>query len=157
VAQGKKAGGSRTMWDVLKHPVEVLRDPTGSSPSRTYSDLAALASGETRQVSCWSRGSDPSLPQKLTQGVLLIGPDGMAWHHWFLHKNRLLPIPPLDRVEQVIRPASRSNGGKLRRGQFLNVIASGPSGKVEFVVPGVGPALVREAVERFGSGHIPIG
>lgn len=138
------------MWDVLRHPIEVLRDPTGSSRSKAQSDLEALAAGEARQVSCWLRGSDPELPQKLTQGILLIGPDGMAWHHWFRHKDRLVVIPPLDRVEQVIRPASRSNGTKLRRGQFSNVVTSGPSGKVEFVVPGVGPALVRQAVERFG-------
>jgi hypothetical protein len=144
----KKAGGSRTAWDVLKHPVDVLGDPTGSSHARVQSDLAALASGETRQVSCWLRGSQIGLPQKFTQGILLIGPDGMSWHHWFRHKKRLIQIPPLDRVLEVIRPASRTNGQKLRRGVFTNVVTSGASGTVEFVVPGVGPRLVRQAVER---------
>ena len=103
MAQPKKAGGTRGFWDVLSHPIDVLRDPTGSSHSKTQSDLEALAAGETRQVSCWLRGSDPELPQKLTQGILLIGPDGMAWHHWFRHKDHLVATPPLDRVEQVIR------------------------------------------------------
>jgi len=94
------------MWDVIRHPVDVVRDPTGSGHSKAHSDLEALASGETRQVSCWLRGSDPSLLQKFTQGILLIGPEGMTWHHWFRHKDRLIPIPHLDRVERVIRPAS---------------------------------------------------
>jgi hypothetical protein len=156
VVQSKKAGGTRTIWDVVKHSIEILRDPDGSGPSMAYSDLAGLASGETRQVSCWLRGSDPSLPQKFTQGILLIGPDGMVRHHWFRHKTRLVTIPHLDRVEQVISPASRSNGTRLRRGRFSNVVTSGPSGKVEFVVSGVGPALVREAVDGFRSGRNPM-
>jgi hypothetical protein len=62
VVQSKKAGGTKTMWDVVKHPIEVLRD------------------------------SDDS----------------------------------------------------------------GPSGKVEFAVPGVGPALLREAVDGFRSGRNPM-
>jgi hypothetical protein len=149
MSKPRKAGGSRTAWDVLRHPIDVLGDPTGSSHAKAQSDLAASASGETMEVSCWLRGSQSGLPQKFTQGILLIGPDGMSWHHWFRHKNRLIPIPPPDRVLEVIRPASRTNGQKLRRGVFTNVVTSGPSGRVEFVVPGVGPTLVRQAVERF--------
>ena len=64
-------------------------------------------------MSCWLRGSDSGLPQRFTQGILVIGPDGMSWHHWLRHKGQLIPIPPLDRVEEVIRPASRTNGQKL--------------------------------------------
>jgi len=148
VGHHKKAGGTRTAWDVLRHPIDTLRDPAGSAQSKVHSDLTAVLAGETREVSCWLRGDDPRLPQKFTQGILLIGPDGMSWHHWFRHKTRLIQIPPVDRVQEVIRPAGRSNGKKLRRGMFTNVVTSGPSGKVEFVVPGVGPALVRQAVER---------
>jgi hypothetical protein len=50
--------------------------------------------------------------------------------------------------QEIIRPASRSTGKKLRGGMLTNVVASGPSGTVEFVMPGVGPALVRDAIER---------
>jgi hypothetical protein len=46
------------MWDVVKHPIEVLRDPDGSGPSKAYSDLAGLASGETRQVQGKGEPSD---------------------------------------------------------------------------------------------------
>jgi hypothetical protein len=98
MSKPRKAGGSRTAWDVLRHPIDVLGDPTGSSHAKAQSDLAASASGETMEVSCWLRGSQSGLPQKFTQGIFLIGPDGMSWHHWFRYKDRLIPIPPLDRI-----------------------------------------------------------
>ncbi len=144
----RRAGGTRSMSDFVRHPVDWVHDLTDSAKTQTDSGLTAMASGETLRVSCWLRGTDPTLPQKFTQGILLIGPDGMSWHHWLRHKHRLIPIPPLDRVQEVIRPASQTTGEELRGGMFANVVTSGPSGKVEFVVPGVGPALIRAAIER---------
>lgn len=136
------------MWDVIRHPVDVIRDPLGESQSKADSDLTALASGESREMSCWLRGSSPELPQKFSQGVLLIRPDGTSWHHWFWHKNRIIQIPPLDRIQEIIRPGSRTTGKKLRGGMFTNGVASGPSGTMEFVLPRIGPELVRDVVER---------
>jgi hypothetical protein len=114
--------------------------------NQTEADLNAISSGEIRQVSCWLRGTAPELPNKFTQGNLLIGPEGMSWHHWMRHKDQIIRIPELERVQEVIRPAARSNGKKLKRGMFTNVVASGPTGTVEFVVPGTGPALIRQTI-----------
>jgi hypothetical protein len=136
------------MWDFTKHPVDFLHDLTTPTDAKTDPDLTAFKAGETLRVACWLRGEDPSLPQKFVQGVLLIGPDGMSWHHWLRHKHRLIPIPPVDRVQEVISPASQSTGEKTSVGQFSNVVTSGPSGKVEFVVPGVGPALIRAVIDH---------
>jgi hypothetical protein len=136
------------MRDFVRHPVDFLRDVTSPTKTKTDSDLTVLASGETLRVGCWLRGTDLALPQKFTQGILAIGPDGMSWHHWFRHKHRLIPIPPIDRVLEVTCPASQTSGKKLRAGMFSNVVTSGPSGKVEFVVPGSGSTLIRAAIER---------
>ena len=137
------------MFDVLRHPVEVIRDPMASGRSEVDADVAAIAGGEVRQVSCWLRGTAPGMPECLTQGTLFIGPDGMSWVRWWRHRrNKPIPIPTLDRIEQVIRPAARSTGRQLKRGMFSNVVAAGPAGRVEFVVPGSGPALIRQAIEH---------
>ena len=139
------------MWDVIRHPVEVIRDAMASGSSTAEPDLGAVAAGEVRQVSCWLRGTAPGMPERLTQGTLFIGADGMTWVRWWRHRRReSIPIPPLDHVQQVVRPASRADGRLLKRGMFTNVVANGPAGTVEFVVPGVGPALIRQAIEHPG-------
>jgi hypothetical protein len=58
-------------------------------------------------------------------------------------------LSPLRHETTPTRRDAVTNGQKPRRGVFTNVVTSGPSGRVELVVPGVGPALVRQAVERF--------
>jgi hypothetical protein len=146
--KAQRAGGSRSMWDLLRHPSELVKDPLATGVSKLQSDREAIASGETREVSCWLRGTAPGLPEKLTQGYLFVGPQGMTWRRWWGGKrNPLISIPQLDRVEQVIKPAGTSTGRQLKRGMFTNVVATGPSGRVEFVVPGVGPALIRQVID----------
>jgi len=148
VTKVRRAGGSRTMLDVLRHPVDVVADPTGSNSSKKHSDLEAIEAGEVIEVSCWLRGDSTELPSKFQQGMLQIGPGGMTWRRYWRHRHRAIAVPDLDRVEEVIRPAGRSTGHRLKRGLFTNVVASGPSGRVELCVPGVGPALVRRAIEH---------
>jgi hypothetical protein len=79
----------------------------------------------------------------------------MTWHHWIRHKHRLIRIPPVDTVEQVIRAASPVTGQPTRRRKFGNVVASGPQGRVEFVVPGSGREVLRYLIQHSGQPGFP--
>jgi len=146
VSDHRRAGGTRTIWDVLRHPLDVIRDPKGTSPSKVDADLNALAAGESREVSCFLRGDAPELPDKFSQGTLLVGPNGMAWRPYWRHRKTLARIPPLARIEEVRKPGGPGERN-IKKNLFKVVAATGPDGRVEFAVPGVGPELIRRAVE----------
>ena len=147
VAKSRRAGGTRTTWDVLRHPLAVLRDPRGSGASAQSGDVDALATGEARELSCFLRSDAPGLPDTFSQGTLRIAPSGMTWRRYWRHRDQQVQIPPLDRIQQV-RPVGGVGERNIKRGLFRVVVASGPSGVIEFAVPGVGPELIRRAVER---------
>jgi len=133
------------MWDVLRHPLNVVRDPQGSSRSKIDTDLSAVAAGGSREVSCFLRGDSPELPDRFSQGTLLIGPGGMAWRRYWRNRKTLIQIPPLVRIEEVRKPGGPGERN-IKRGLFKVVAAAGPEGRVEFAVPGTGPELIRRAI-----------
>lgn len=147
VSKPRRAGGSRSLLDVLRHPVDTVTDPSGTAESKQRSDLAALDGGESRSVSCFLRGQAEGLPRSFTQGTLTIGPTGMTWQRYWKHRRDVIPIPTLDRVVEVRRPGGPGERN-IKRNLFKVVEASGPDGSVGFAVPGVGPELIRHAIGR---------
>src|SRR5271170_5369105 len=97
----QRAGGSRTMFEVLLHPIDAFK--MGSN--KEGEDLAALRDGGSRRVTCFLRGGAQGLPDSFTFGTLTIGPGGMEWHPYWRHRRRVVSIPRLNRVVSVGRPA----------------------------------------------------
>ena len=91
MAKPKRAGGSRTFFDVLLHPPEVLKDPMGNSSGRASADVAVTAGGDSRRVSCWLRGDAPGLPHKFTQGQLTVSLKTMSWQRYAIHRRVVVP------------------------------------------------------------------
>jgi hypothetical protein len=152
MSKARRAGGSRTMLDVLLHPVDVVRDPSGSSESKKDGDLSALNAGESRSMTCFLRGVVSGLPDSFTYGILTIGPGGMTWQRYWRHRRDIVRIPALDRVVGIRRPGGPGEWNIKR--MFKVVETSGPDGAVAFAVPGVGPELIRHAIQT--STHPPI-
>jgi hypothetical protein len=133
------------MLDVLLHPVDVVRDPSGSAEAKSTGDVSALNAGESRSVTCFLRGAAPGLPDSFTYGILTIGPGGMTWRRYWRHRRDIVRIPALDRVVEIRRPGGK--GERNIKRMFKVVETSGPDGSVAFAVPGVGPALIRHAIQ----------
>jgi hypothetical protein len=146
VNKPRRAGGSRTFLDILRDPVETVTDPFATGDSKRQSDLAALDGGDSRDVSCFLRGEGAGLPRAFTQGTLTIDPSGMTWRRYWRHRRDVVPIPTLDRVVEIRRPGG-SGERNIKRNLFKVVEASGPEGSVDFAVPGVGPELIRHAIQ----------
>jgi hypothetical protein len=145
VSKPRRAGGSRTFFDVLRHPVDTVIDPLATGDSQLQNDLTALGSGESREVSCFLRGEAAGLPLSFTQGTLTIDSTGMTWRRYWRHRRGVFPIPTLDRVVEIRRPGGHGERN-IKRNLFKIVKATGPDGSVEFAVPGVGPELIRRAI-----------
>lgn len=145
MSKSRRAGGSRTFFDVLRHPGETVKDPFATGDSQRQSDLAALAGGESREVSCFLRGEAAGLPLAFTQGTLTIDSTGMSWRRYWRHRRDVIPIPTLERVVEIRRPGGPGERN-IKRNLFKIVKASGPEGSVEFAVPGVGLELIRRVI-----------
>jgi hypothetical protein len=141
VGRVRRAGGSRTVLDVLRHPAETFK-----SDSDREADLAAVREGELRSVTCFLRGSASGLPDSFKYGTLTVGPEGMTWQAYWRHRGKVLTLPPLTSVIAVSRP-SGPGAWNIKRNLFKMVETAGPEGGVQFAVPGVGAELIRQAIQ----------
>lgn len=141
MSKTRRAGGSRTILDVLLHPVDAVTDPSG----KKQGDLSALDAGEARSLTCFLRGSASGLPDSFTYGILSIGPGGMTWQRYWRHRREVVRIPPLNRVVEIRRPGGQ--GERNIKRMFMVVETSGPDGAIAFAVSGVGPELIRHVIQ----------
>ena len=127
---------------MLLHP----RDAFKMRSDNEGEDLAALRDGGSRRVTCFLRGSAQGLPDSFTYGSLTIGPGGMTWQAFWRHRRRVVSIPHINHVVSVGRPTG-PGAWNIKRNHFKMVETTGPDGTVEFAVPGVGPELIRQAIQ----------
>jgi hypothetical protein len=139
--------GSVGIWRALRHPSKIFGSGEGRKEN---TDADSISQGESRQVSCFLRGTIANYPSRLKQGNLTLSPGGASWSPFLkMGSGRIKIVPnflavstrPADHREPNVKKGG-SGLGFINVPVFMVVTCTGPDGTGEFVVPSLDESLV---------------
>ncbi|WP_380279091.1 hypothetical protein [Kitasatospora purpeofusca] len=147
----RRAAGTQTFTDLLRHPGRLAAQFTGSAGGRAEADVRALHAGEAREVTAFLRDGE-----RFRQGSLVLDPVAappVVWRPFRVFGRAgegVALVAPfhVHGVGPVTGPGSRA----IDRRMFRLLSLRAADRPWELAVPVVDVPLVRAALARAGSG-----
>ena len=140
----RRSAGSRTALDVLRAG---FRKPSEQAVAH---DIAALHDGRLEHapmlVTCFIRGTGPNLPPKLTQGELLIQPNGLTWRRFWRKRAEEVALDQETLHVEAVRDVASADTPPVKPLLYRVVVCTQGPQTVDLAVPTVDVPLVLAAL-----------
>lgn len=147
----KRDSGSRTLLDVLRHPIAALNAPHRQGAQATNEDRRAAEGPEGRLVTCLLRASFDPLPRRWNQGALQLDHDGARWAPGLRIRGGGCHLPLPVRV-RAVREVTGGERLHIKPNFFQVIEAETERGELHLAVPRDSVSLVVERLTAVNDG-----
>ncbi|WP_158710434.1 hypothetical protein [Streptomyces flavochromogenes] len=149
--KARRAAGTQSFTDLLRHPGRLIEQLAGDARQRAEADVAAVDTGEAREVSAFVRDGN-----RFRQGALILDPAAarsVVWRPFrvFGGSGEDVALVAPFHVHGA-GPVAGPGSAVVDRGAFRLLSLQAADRYWELAVPAADVALVRAALLRFGTG-----